>query len=195
MGTHHKGAGSWQHDYTTRLRVIDEEFVHEFARAASRVLGTRPTKVWLDKKTGLWQTDVNSMLLYRFLNKPFGELKTFIEHCKECTAAFIRGFFDAEAGVGTRSFSIAVGNRELIIYVQNLLKEYFLIDSTGPYQRGPPPGTTKVIKGSVVRVNMYTYAIRINAKSLKAFQGMIGFTLLRKKDALRNLVESRGRRK
>lgn len=180
--------GNWQHDYTTRLRVKDEDFAREFARAASRVLGVRPTKVWLDRKTGLWQTDVNSMLLYRFLNRQLDELKIHIEHCVKCVAAFLRGFLDAEAGVGKSELSVANGHCDLISYVQILLKKYFLIESTGPYQVGPPPGTMKTIKGRIVRVNMYSYVIRIRTISLRSFEEAIGFTLARKKEALRWLI-------
>ncbi len=180
--------GSWQHDYTTRLRVKDEDFAREFARAASKVLCVRPTAVWLDKKTGLWQTDVNSILLYRFLNRQLEDIKVHIEHCLKCTAAFLRGFFDAESGVGNNDLTVSNGLSDLMIYVQNLLRKYFLIDSTGPFRRGQPPGTMKIIKGRTVRVNMYSYVIRIKSESLLTFEGSIGFTLQRKREALRRLI-------
>jgi intein-encoded DNA endonuclease-like protein len=183
--------GSWQHDHTTRLRVKDEDFAREFATAASKVLGSKPTKVWLDKKTGLWQTDVNSILLSRFLNRQLDHLKIYIEHCIHCTAAFLRGFFDAEAGVGNSDLSVSNGDFELISYVQGLLRRCFLVDSNGPYQSGPPPGTLKIIKGRTVRVNKYSYSIHIKPKCWRIFEETIGFTLSRKKEALGKLVESR----
>ncbi|MDA4126269.1 MAG: LAGLIDADG family homing endonuclease [Thaumarchaeota archaeon] len=80
----------------------------------------------------------------------------YIEHCMQCTAAFLRGFFDAEAGVGNSDLAVANGESELISYVQNLLRRCFLVDSNGPYQCGPPPGTLKIIKGRTVRVNKYS---------------------------------------
>ena len=85
---------NWRHNYN-RLRVGDEDFAREFARAASVVLG-RTYKVWFDGKRGLWQTDVLSMLLYKLVTRPLSGLKATITHCADCVAAFVRGFFDAE---------------------------------------------------------------------------------------------------
>ena len=182
---------NWHHNYTIRLRVKDEDFAREFARAASVVLG-RPYRVWFDKKRGLWQTDVLSMLLYKLVTKPFSELKRIVTHCNDCIAAFIRGFFDAEGCAHGQGLSASNGNLALLRYIRSLLARHFNIEITGPYKRGPTPGTLVQIKGRWVKVNRQNYLIRVRNASLADFEKHVGFTIRRKRDSLRKLVESRG---
>jgi intein-encoded DNA endonuclease-like protein len=68
---------NWRRNYTIRIRVKDEDFAREFARAASVVLRRR-CKVWFDLKRGLWQTDVLSIMLYKLVTRPLSELEATI---------------------------------------------------------------------------------------------------------------------
>ena len=182
---------NWRHNYTIRLRVKDEDFAREFARAASVVLG-KPCKVWFDKKRGLWQTDVLSMLLYNLVTKALSDLKAIIIHCSDCVAAFVRGFFDAEGCANNQGLTASNGNLGLLRYIRNLMAMCFNIEVTGPNKRGPAPGTRVQIKGRWVRVNLQNYIIRVRNVSLSSFEKHVGFTIGRKREALRLLVESRG---
>ena len=177
---------NWHHNYTIRLRVKDEDFAREFARAASVVLG-KPCKTWFDDKRGLWQSDVISMLLYELVTKPLSKLKAIITHCEDCIAAFIRGFFDAE-GSAAGSLVASNGNLPLLKYVCHLLSSYFGIETTGPHKRGPPPGTAVMIKGRWVMVNHQNYQIRVRNSSLVDFEKKIGFSIVRKAESLRYMV-------
>ena len=136
---------NWRHNYTIRLRVRDEDFAREIARAASAILG-KPYKVWFDNRRGLWQIDVLSMLLFKLLTRPLADLKPIITHCKACIAAFIRGFFDAD-GSSAGGLTASNGNLELLKYIRYLLADCFGVETTGPRKKGPPPGTAVMIKG------------------------------------------------
>lgn len=119
--------------YRIRLQSIDLEFVEEFNRCLSKVLNSSKHALW--KGAGRKETHVEaSFLLHHFLQSPFEELKPFIEHCAECSAAFLRGFFDSE-GCVDKSGSITASNCDidLLKYVQYLLAKCFSIDTTGPH--------------------------------------------------------------
>ncbi|HMD78969.1 MAG TPA: LAGLIDADG family homing endonuclease, partial [Nitrososphaerales archaeon] len=185
-----RSKGNWHHNYTVRLRVKDEDFAREFARAASVVLG-KTFNAFFDKKRTLWQSDVCSMLLYHLLTKPLSKLKPIVTHCKDCVASFVRAFFDAEGSVGDSGLTASNGNLELLGYVQRLLVKYFKVRTTGPHKHGSEPGTQVKIRGRLARVNLQNYVIYVRSSSLKKFYEYVGFTIVRKRESLRRLVESR----
>jgi hypothetical protein len=118
-------------NYTIPLRAKDEDFAREFARAASVVL-VKPCKVWFDKNGGLWQTDVLSMLLYTLLARPLFELIPYAEHCDKCSAAFLRGFFDAEGSSSGGFASCSNTKLDVLAYVKVLLETKFRFSVNGP---------------------------------------------------------------
>jgi DNA endonuclease len=183
FGDTSRSKGNWHHNYTIRLRVTDEAFAREFARAASVVLG-KSFKVWFDCKRSLWQTDVCSMLLYRCLTKPLTELKPTIEHCDRCTAAFIRGFFDAEGSSSSGVATCYNTNTGVLSYVKYLLELKFLLRVHGPHKSGPAPGTHVRIKGRLFNVNKQCYAISIGKHDSGRFADLIGFSIPRKQRGL-----------
>jgi len=80
-----------------------------------------------------------SILLYKFLNKPLKELKPYIEYSKETVASFLQAMFDGEGCIHVkfrgerreRKLLLHNTNKELLSYIQYLLKKYLNIDTTG----------------------------------------------------------------
>ncbi len=180
-----KGDGSisvqkWS--YRIRLRVIDKEFIEEFDRCASAVVGSRRHSVkWLPKK-GLWSVQVSSVLLYRFLSQRLSRLKKVISHCRRCAAAFLRGFFDSEGSMSGRSLTVSNTNIQVLRLVKNLMQS-LKIQTTGPRlsRRG---GRTVIIKGKQYRANKNQYVLYVRAMSLQRYARKVGFAVKRKQEAL-----------
>jgi len=174
---------NWHCNYAIRLRAKDEDFAREFARAASVVLG-KPCKVWFDKKRGLWQSDVLSMLLYTLLTKPLAELIPYTEHCDKCSAAFLRGFFDAEGSSSGGSASCSNTELNVLTYVKSLLETKFRFSIYGPYRNGRRPGSRVQIKGKWYHVRKQCYVISIAKGNTRDFAAQIGFSIARKQRGL-----------
>jgi len=111
------------YNYLCCLMVKDREFVEEFARSLSVVLG-RPVRVTLYKPRGRYTVQIRSRELYELLRKPRDtlRLKDYIEHCTRCIAAFLRGLCDAEGSVDINlgNIYIANSNLKLLKYIQGL---------------------------------------------------------------------------
>jgi intein-encoded DNA endonuclease-like protein len=192
LGDATQSKGTWQHNYMIMLLVADREFATEFSRCASVVLNCRPFKVWWYRKRRLWCTTVGSIMLYRFLEGGLGRFKEFAEHCTRCVAAFLRGFFDSEASVSDSSLTVSNGHRDVLTYVQHLLNAYFGIETTGPHAQGPSPGTKKLIRRRLATVNLQAYVLRVRTGCVSRFAESVGFTLIRKADALNRLIRKAG---
>lgn len=70
----------------------------------------------------------DSILLYKFLDRPWQKLEPYIEHCKDCVAAFLRAFFDGEGSICGRNLNIYNTDKALLLYIQRLLRLYFDIE-------------------------------------------------------------------
>ncbi|TLY13428.1 MAG: hypothetical protein E6K86_10025, partial [Thaumarchaeota archaeon] len=123
--------------------------------------------------------------LYEFLKGDMNHFRPFIEHCKSCTGAFLRGFFDGEGSSSRGHVTAYNGDLQLLKYVRLLLRKTFAIRSTGPHITGPPPGGTIMIKGKFYRVNRPHAHIYICGQDTTKFAETIGFSILRKQ---RNLA-------
>lgn len=117
------------------LRVKDGDYAEAFGRDLAKVLGLKKTYEprW-SRVQQRWVVEGRSILLYTFLNRPWQELKHYIEHCKRCVAAFLRAFSDGEASIRRRELTIPNTNKELLLYIQRLLQRYFDIKTTGPHR-------------------------------------------------------------
>ncbi len=188
VGDATQSKGTWQHSYKFRLLTIDREFAAEFSRCAGVVLKCRPFKVWWYAKRNMWCTEVSSILLYKFLKEGLPGFKECVSHCPKCAAAFLRGFFDSEAGVSESELTVSNGNLDVLRYAQRLLRMYFGIDTTGPYPQGPPPGTRRLIKGRLCTVNLQNHIVRIRNDSVNRFARNVGFSILRKSSSLERLL-------
>ena len=170
------------YSFAITLRAKDREFVEEFARFMSNVLGGR-VRVALERSRGRFYAGAYSRALYEVLKKPpqINKLRPYIEHCTNCTAAFIRGFADAEGSIDHR-FGVRIFNTniELLRYVQRLLARLD-IETTGP--------RLKTLRGTILRDlragktylrRRDIYLIRVRAKSIPRFYEEVGFTIRRK---------------
>ena len=175
------------------LSVKDKEFAEEFGRCLSKVLGKKESyKPYWDKSLKTWVVKECSIQLYKFLDKPLEELKPYIEHCKDCVSAFLRALFDAEGciyvkikeGKRQRILMLYNTNKELLTYVQYLLKKYFDIDTTGPHLAKRKGSIMYFPNGKIAKTNENCYYIYIRANSLLNFYEYIGFTIKRKQRTL-----------
>jgi len=192
LGDATQSKGTWQHSYKFRLLVIDREFVEEFSRCGSIVLKCKPFKVWWYEKRRMWCTEINSIMLYKFLKEGLDRFKEFVGHCSACAAAFIRGFFDSEASVGKSGLTISNGRLDVLSYIRSLLESYFGIQTSEPHPSGPPPGTRVLIKGRLATVNLQNYVVHVRSRSVPKFADSIGFSISRKAKSLL-LLASRSR--
>jgi len=132
-----------------------------------------------------WVVEGGSILLFNHLDKPWQNLKPYIEHHRDCAAAFLRAFFDGEGSISKRQLTVYNTNSELLIYIKELLKGYFDIDATGPHL-GQKSGTVMHCPrtGKIYRTNKDCYSIHIRTHSLPRFHKDIGFTIKRKQRRL-----------
>lgn len=175
------------HNYGFELKSIDYEYNKVTGKNIAKVLRRRtPYVPWWNKDDHLWYVKCYSVLLYRFLLEPLEHTKPFIEHCKRCVAAFLKAFFDGEGSVGGRRLTVHNSSRQILLYVQYLLRRYFSIETTG-LRKGSKPGTFKR-NGKTYRHNKQMYYLHIRARSLGLFQRFIGFTIERKKRRLSEAI-------
>jgi intein-encoded DNA endonuclease-like protein len=173
---------SKNYNYKIKLRVIDKEFAEEFSRCLGVILGRSPPRVKWHEKTHSWQTEVSSMLLWKFLRQPLSELARVVGHDKACTVAFLRGFFDSEAGISGRTLRVSNGDKDLLSLVCDLL-EATRIETTGIHITKTAGGVV-LIKGKYYRQNLDQMYVYVRRRSLGAFRERVGFTIGRKVLAL-----------
>jgi len=127
----------------------------------------------------------HSRLLYKFLQQRLEKLKPYVEHRKDCVAAFLRAFFDGEGSIHRRKLTVCNADRELLTYIKGLLKRYFDIDATGPHL-SQKSGTIMHCPrtGKTYKTNKDCYRIYIRTHSLAGFHKDIGFTIERKQRRL-----------
>ena len=171
------------YQYRIRLRAVDREFVEAFNQAVSKVLGCPPHRLWKGNENET-EVEFGSYLLHKFLLQDVQQLREFIEHDKECVAAFLRGFFDSEGSVDTEGRLTASNtDLELLRYVQDLLDRFFGIQTTGPHP-GKKKGTILTRRGKSYVRNLDCYYIYVRTAELITFYREIGLTIERKKSRL-----------
>lgn len=176
-------------DYLVRFQVKDRDFAEAFGHDLAKVLGKkRSYEPFWSRSAQLWIVEGRSILFFRFLDRPWQKLKPYIEHCKDCVAAFLRAFFDVEGSIRGRELKLYNTNREILLYIKHLLRRYFGIVSTSPLPIGPKPGQRfRGINGKIYRHNKQCYQTYIPVKDLPNFHRYIGFKIKRKQ---RRLVEA-----
>jgi intein-encoded DNA endonuclease-like protein len=178
--------------YVIGLEAKDKEFVERFATCLVKVLERGP--IGLRKDAGKYIAEADSKTLYELLRKPVDlkRIKKYVEHCKKCTAAFLRGLFDSEGHVHKRGYIYLHNtNYEVLVYAQKLLRR-FGIESTGPWP-STKKGTTKYIRGKRYKSNEDCYYIYIRAESAELFYRHIGFTIRRKQKRLEEYLRRTGK--
>jgi intein-encoded DNA endonuclease-like protein len=112
------------------LSVTDYDYAEEFSKCLAKILSRRkPYRVRRSEKRNRWIVQGSSVLLYRFLNRPWQWLKPWVEHCEECTAAFLRAFYDGEGSMSGRQLILYNTQANILLYIQDLLGQ-FGIEST-----------------------------------------------------------------
>jgi intein-encoded DNA endonuclease-like protein len=164
-----------------RLQSVDLDFVLEFDRCLSRVLGTRRHTPWFDSKRREIHVEASSVLLYGFLDQPWERLKPWICHCRDCVAMFLRGFFDSEGHV-TEGGRVMCSNSDLglLKFVQYLLASTFKIESTGP-RIVSLAGTEISNRGHTYFRQRDCYGLYLRARSVGIFYHNVGITIGRKR--------------
>jgi len=174
------------HSHKIKLRVIDRVFALEFARCLGVLLRRNPPLVKWREKTRSWYTEVSSLLLQNFLRRDLKALIPSISHCDNCKSAFLRGFFDSEGSMSARSLTASNENLELLRLVCEFLHS-LNIETTGTHL-ATKGGRTVMIRGKFYRQNEDLHYLRVRSGSLGKFQETVGFSILRKSDALAQAV-------
>jgi intein-encoded DNA endonuclease-like protein len=183
------------HDYIIGLKAKDKEFVEEFGRRLGNVLGRRPIRPRFRKDTGVYFAEASSKTLYELLRKPVDlkRIRKYVEHCKKCTATFLRGLFDSEGYVSKEGYIYLHNtNYEVLVYAQRLLRR-FGIESTGPWphvQKGTTIHDHRA--GKQYKTNEDCYYIYIPTESLPKFYRYVGFTIRRKQKRLEDYLRRKG---
>jgi len=175
------------HDYhrEIQLSVTDKDFASEFSRCLGRILcRDSPYKVRWSEKRGRWIVQGSSVLLHKFLNRNWWDLRTSIEHCGRCESAFLRAFYDGEGSISGKNLTVHNTNKEMLLYVQDLLvhanvetTRLRLNTKAGTRLIDPKTGKTYIRKRNC-------YVLRVRTQSLPRFIENIGFTIRRKQERL-----------
>jgi len=157
------------------------DFVLEFDRCLSKVLGTRRHTPWFDTKRREIHVEASSVLLHGFLNQDWTKLKPWICHSRSCISMFLKGFFDSECCVSKRG-SVTCYNSDVGIlkFVRHLLLSSFEIESTGPYIK-TRAGTKISNRGRNYFRQRDCYYIYVRTRSLARFYREVGLTIQRKR--------------
>jgi intein-encoded DNA endonuclease-like protein len=181
--------------YIIRLQAKDKEFVEEFGRCLGNVLGRKPIRPFKDTRR-TYAVVAASKTLYELLKKPIDlkRIKKYVEHCKKCTAAFLRGLFDSDGSVNKEGYiKLHNTDHEVLVYTQKLLWKYFGIESTGPWpdkRKGTIMHDPRT--GKQYKTNADCYYIYIRTESLPKFYRYVGFTIRRKQKRLEDYLRRKG---
>lgn len=165
-------------EYRIRLSAIDRDFVDEFNRCVSKVLGRSRYPVYFDKRKGAYTITAYSRLLHDFLKEHLRKEKETIERYP---ADFVRGFFDSEGTISVRGKTIHEikaynTNKEVLTCIKNSLQTHFSINAI---LRRAQPGKTSRCK------KPYFELAISGQESMKKYCDFIGFTIARKMEKLR----------
>jgi len=171
-----KNSGGSHPQYRIVLSVKDKDFIDEFNRRITKVVG-RKQLYSIQFHGGRYHLVCSSKILFEPLNGyNLERVKPFVD---KYPREFIRGFADAEGSVHyvpqqhARSIRITNSNKELLEYIQNLLAKHFSIKSKiyGPY------------KGRNA-LDLIIFGL----ENIKRFYEQIGFSIGRKNDILRQIL-------
>lgn len=181
------------YNYMFELRVVDYEFAAETGRKLAKLLSRKkPYQPWWDRNNSRrWCVWCCSVLLHHFLQRPPVKLKAYVEHCKDCVAAFLRAFFDSEGSITGRTLIVYNTNKEVLLYVELLLRRYFSIETTGPHKAQKVGQSFRSpTNGKIYQTKKACYRLYIRVESLALFHRYIGFTIRRKQQRLTEAVQN-----
>jgi intein-encoded DNA endonuclease-like protein len=149
-----------------------------------RCLRVPPHRLGRETTSRETYVEFGSFRLHKFLLQRLEDKKIFVEHDRERAAAFIRGFFDSEGCVDV-SGSLTATNCDLglLRYVQEMLRKFFGIETTGPHL-GKEKGSILNRRGESYCRKADCYSIYVRRAYLAAFHREIGLTIERKSTRL-----------
>ena len=180
------------YEYMIRLMVKDYDFASQWgkalAKAVGRTIAYRP--IW-SKKHCRWLVSARNYALYSLLS--VARIDPFVVH--ELLADFpreaCRGFFDAEGSVNFDYYYVTacVNNYSLVLLFGSLLESLSIKFKV--YRFGRPCLMTDPKSGvTYIRSRNFIYCLRISKKvNLAKFQDTISFTISRKRQKLKRLLE------
>ena len=192
----YKYIGKKKFQYFLRLAVKDKEFAEKFAECLTKVLKKKkPYKPFFDRKTIRWIVVGCSVLLFRFLNRTLKELKTIIEHDEKCVSAFLQALFDGEGYIYVkitkrkrkRQLCLCNTNRELLEYIQYLLRNFFSIDST--IYLASKKGLRYFPNNKIGKSDKDEYCLYVRTKGFLSFYRHVGFSIKRKQQRLIKAIQ------
>ena len=181
--------------YKFKLKAIDKEFVERTAKCL-REIGANPTMGYEENKSrsNRWYVEVASKSLYTFLKQPKEKL---FDVAKEHPREFLRGFFDSEGAISWnknhKSLFVSASNYDFEIL--EFCKE--LLDTLGIHSTiylSKRAGTPVKIRGEKYQYRESFYEIRIYRRdSIVKFYFQIGFTITRKQEKLKSILQELGK--
>jgi hypothetical protein len=117
-------------------------------------------------------------------------LKLYIEYSRDTVANFLRGLYDSDGGhYKYKKYSRihrSNSNKDLLWYVQYLLRKYFDINATGPYQNKIAGRAFMKSNKEVVKTNHDNYQIDIYRElHVQRPLSKIGFSITEKQLGLK----------
>lgn len=177
---------NYGYDYEIGLNVNDYEFAARTGRNLAKLLGQeKPYQPRWDRWHHYWRVICYSILLYHLLDQPWRKLKPYIEQCRSCVAAFLKAFFDGEGSIRGRKLRAYNTDKELLLYIQQLLKRYYNIEATGPH-KGERSGHRfrSPANGKYYKARKTVLYLQVLAESLPMYRKYIGFAIKRKQRIL-----------
>jgi len=178
------------YEYIIQLGVIDKEFAIIFSKVMAKLLGVKYHKPYWDNKQKEWRVKYRSKAFYLWYKKCEEQglqgFKEYIEYNKKTVRYYLRGLFDSDGNnYGNKRIRLTNTNKELLGYVQHLLKKYFNVATTGPYLQRKN-GTKMIINGVETTARHDCYIIQIRRREhIQKYIEEIGFSIVRKQLGLR----------
>lgn len=172
--------------YRIRLSVKDRDYAEAFGQDLAKVLRKKkPYEPRWSRSQQHWSVTGYSILLFKHLDMPLQKLKPSIEANRTCVARFLRRFFDGEASIYGRNLTLYNTNRKVLVYIQQLLRRYFGIETTA-LNRNVRAGYSfrDHRTGKIYQAKKTCFRLYIRVHSLPLFHRYVGFTIKRKQQRL-----------
>ena len=179
------------YNYEMLLSVTDHDFAEEFSRCLAKILGKSSLyKVRWSEKRKRWIVQGSSILLHRFLSKPWKHLKNHIEHSPRCRFSFLKALFDGEGSITGRNLTMTNTDLSLLLYVRKLLAKSGISTSIPRVTHRAGSILKDQHTGRNYKRRRDCYVMRVSPMDLLPFARKIGFSIERKKRVLPSLGDS-----
>jgi intein-encoded DNA endonuclease-like protein len=170
-----------------KLEVKDKDFVESFKKAFCSWSGLKGNPIHQHKNDGMWVTRFSSCDLKPFINSNLEKIK---KSDKKIIGAFLRGLYDSEGCVCfskndySRKVAFCNSNLKILKLCRILLKKLGIESNMYLYGKAGDKQGYSIL-------NEDYYQIHISGRyNLMNFLNNVGFTIQRKQDSLKNMVDS-----